>query len=122
MACPHGYRPSPKSSPPSTSRPTPPHSKKQLSSRSASRHQTASGQSTPDTPADTAGCRAVNHQLANVVQRHFPGAVLVDEINEPAVIDSTWQHPATGATFAIEWDHTRKLGDPSGLTVREIDQ
>ncbi|MEM7272661.1 MAG: hypothetical protein AAF547_06235 [Actinomycetota bacterium] len=70
--------------------------------------------------ADAAGCRAVNRQLATVVHRHFPGAVLVESIDEPAVIDTLWHHPGTGASFAIEWDHTEPFGDPAGLSVREV--
>ncbi len=72
--------------------------------------------------ADAAGCRAVNRHLAPIINRHLPGAEPIDGIDEPAVIDSTWHHPATTATFTIEWDHSCSFGDPAGLTVTEVRQ
>lgn len=92
--------------------------------RSGQRFETPDGAEPPSPTyaADAAGCRSVNRHLAGVIQRHFPGAELIDDIEEPAVVDSLWHHPATGATFAIGWDHARQFGDPFGLTVREVGQ
>ncbi len=88
------------------------------------RFETPEGTEPPDPvyAADSAGCRAVNRQLKVVVEQHFPGAEQIDGIDEPAVIDSLWHHPATGTTFAIEWDHDQPFGDPKGLTVTEVQQ
>lgn len=88
------------------------------------RFETPDGTEPPDPKyaADAAGCRAVNRHLEAIVRRHFPGAELVDSVDEPAVVDSLWHHPATDATFAVEWDHSHTFGDPAGLTVREICQ
>lgn len=68
--------------------------------------------------ADSAGCRAVNRHLPASVRRIVPGMRLIERIDEPAVIDSSWL--LRGRTVVIEWDHQVDFGDPDGLTVREV--
>lgn len=69
--------------------------------------------------ADTVACRAVNRQLNAIMQQHFPGVERIDNIEEPAVIDSLWHHPATATTVAVQWDHAQPYSDPTGLTLTE---
>lgn len=70
--------------------------------------------------ADAAGCRAVNRVLRWAVAFHLPGAVLLDWIDEPAVIDSQWLWG--DRAVVIEWDYSYDFGDPEALTVWEVAQ
>ncbi len=86
-----------------------------------SRFEPADG-TTPLDPvyaADIAGCRAINAELASVVERHLPGARLLAQVDEsPAVIDSRWI--LGSCVVVIEWDYTHDFGDPDALNVREV--
>ncbi len=65
--------------------------------------------------ADMAGSNEVKRVLPHVISRHLPGATLHDQVDEPAVIDSTWLYGRY--EIVVEWDYTRHFGDPDGLTV-----
>lgn len=76
----------------------------------------------PAYAADAAACRAINDTLADTIEFHLPGAVLIDRVDEaPTVIDSIWRYTTADGErldVSVQWDYRYRFGDPDGLSVR----